>query len=174
MFGGCVHCIDILRALGGDVRRVQAFGVKGNLTPAYPLEDNFFINLEFASGAIGRVAGLYGVVHPPVPMYQFGIFGTKGSLQAELTDNEPGEIRVTRDNTPGHVPTITRFDAERDRSAYGHGATVIRYMRHFQDCLDNDRQPSPSVLDGAKSVAVGAAAWESIRTGKVVDVFNDF
>ena len=109
MFGGCVHCIDILRAFGGDIRRVQAFGVKGNLTPAYPLEDNFFINLEFASGAIGRVAGLYGVVHPPVPMYQFGIFGTKGSLQAELTDNEPGEIRVTRDNTPGHVPTITSF-----------------------------------------------------------------
>lgn len=174
MFGGCVHCIDILRALGGDIRRVQAFGVKGNLTPAYPLEDNFFLNLEFASGAIGRVAGLYGVVHPPVPMYQFGIFGTKGSLQAELTDNEPGEIRLTRDDAPGHVPTVTRFDAERDRSAYGHGATVIRYMRHFQECLDNDREPCPGVLDGAKSVAVGAAAWQSIRTGKMVEVCNDF
>ena len=49
MFGGCVHSIDILRAFGGDIRRVQAFGVKGNLTPAYPREDNFFMNLEFAS-----------------------------------------------------------------------------------------------------------------------------
>jgi predicted dehydrogenase len=174
MFGGCVHCIDILRAFGGDVRHVGAFGIKGNLTPAYPLEDNFFLNLEFTSGAIGRVAGLYGVVHPPVPMYQFGIYGTKGSLQAELTDNAPGEIRVTRADTLGQAPIVTTFDAECDRSAYGHGATVIRYMRHFQDCLENDCEPSPGVLDGAKSVAVGAAAWESIRTRKVVEVFNDF
>lgn len=174
MFGGCVHSIDILRAFGGDVRRVQAFAAKGNLTPEYPLQDNFFINLEFASGVIGRVAGLYGVVHPPLPMYQFGVFGSKGSLQAELTDNEPGEVRVVYDSTPGHTPVVARFDAERDRSAYGHGATVIRYMRHFQECLDNDCDPSPGVLDGAKSVAVGAAAWESIRTGSVVDVFNDF
>ena len=32
----------------------------------------------------------------------------------------------------------------------------------------------PGVVDGAKSVAVGVAAWESIRTGQAVKVFNDF
>ena len=174
MFGGCVHSIDVIRAFGGDIRRVHAIARKGDLTPEYPLEDNFFINVEFRSGAIGRVAGLYGVVHPPMPMYQFGVYGTRGSLQAELTDNEPGEIRVVLDANQDHRPIITRFEAERDRSAYGHGATVIRYMRHFQDCLDHDREPSPSVIDGAKSVAVGVAAWESIRTGKVVEVCNEF
>jgi len=47
-------------------------------------------------------------------------------------------------------------------------------MRHLQDCLDNDLQPSPGVLDGAKSVAVGVAAWESIKTGQSVKVFNEF
>lgn len=174
MFGGCVHSIDAIRAFGGDIRRVHAFARKGNLTPAYPFEDNYFINVEFTSGVIGRVAGLFGIVHPPAPMYQFGVFGTKGSLQAELTDNEPGEIRVTLDRTEGHKPIVTRFDPERDRSVYGHGAAVIRYMRHFQDCLDNNRDPSPSVFDGAKSAAAGAAAWESIRTGKVVEVCNEF
>ena len=132
------------------------------------------INVEFLSGAIGRVAGLYGVVHPPIPMYQFGVYGTRGSLQAELTDNEPGQIHVVLDANQDHRPIVTRFEAERDRSAYGHGATVIRYMRHFQDCLDHDREPSPSVVDGAKSVAVGVAAWESIRSGKVVEVCNEF
>lgn len=174
MFGGCVHCIDVMRAFAGDVRRVHAFARKGNLTPDYPLADNFFLNLEFASGVIGRVSGLYGVVHPPLPMMQVGIYGTKGSLQAEFTDNEPGEIRVILDRTAGHRPTVTRFEAERDRSAYGHGATVIRYMRHFQECLDRDLEPSPSVVDGAKSVAVGAAAWESIRDGAVTEVHQAF
>jgi predicted dehydrogenase len=105
---------------------------------------------------------------------QFGIYGTRGSLQAEFTDNEPGEIRVVLDKTEGHKPMITAFEAERDTSVYGHGPTVIRYMRHFQDCLDNDREPSPGVIDGAKSVAVGAAAWESIKTGKAAEVYNGF
>ncbi len=174
MFGGCVHSIDVIRAFGGNVRRVHAIGNRGNLSKAYPMQDNFFLNVEFVSGVIGRVSGLYGIVHPPLPMMQFGIYGTKGSLQAEFTDNRPGEIRLVLDQTRGQQPTVTRFEAERDRSVYGHGATVIRYMRHFQDCLDNDREPSPGVVEGAKAVAVGAAAWESIETGRAVEVCNDF
>ena len=167
MFGGCVHCIDMLRALGGEIASVQAIANRGGLTAGYPLPDNFFLNLVFTSGAIGRVSGLYGVVHPPLPMMQFGIYGTRGSLQAEFTDNRPGELRVVRDAAADREPEVTRFEAERDLSAYGHGAAVIRYMRHFQTCIDDDREPSPGVLDGARSVAVGTAAWESIRTGRV-------
>jgi predicted dehydrogenase len=168
MFGGCVHCIDVLRALGGDIVSVHAIANRGGLAPGYPIEDNFFLSLRFASGAIGRVAGLYGIVHPPMPMMQFGIFGSRGSLQAEFTDNRPGQIRVVLEGRTNEEPAVTVFEPERDLSAYGHGATVIRYMRHFQDCLDAGTEPSPGVLDGAKSVAAGAAAWESIRTGRVV------
>jgi len=174
MFGGCVHCLDVLRAFGGEIQSVHALARKGNLKPEYPLPDNFFLNLEFASGVIGRVSGLYGIVHPPLPMMQFGIYGTQGSLQAEFTDNEPGEIRVVLDKTAGHRSAVIPFEPERDRSAYGHGATVLRYMRHFQECLDHDRQPSPGVEDGAKSVAVGVAAWESIRSGQAIGVCNEF
>jgi len=174
MFGGCVHSIDVIRAFGGDVESVHAVACKGGLTPQYPLDDNFFLNLRFASGVIGRVSGLYGIVHPPTPMMQFGIYGTKGSLQAEFTDNQPGEIRVVRDGDPEHAAEVTPFEPERDLSAYGHGATVIRYMRHFQECLDAGTAPSPGVVDGAKSVAVGVAAWESVRTGQAVECCSTF
>ena len=173
MFGGCVHSIDVIRAFGGDVEWVHAVASKGGLTDL-PIEDNFFLNLKFKSGVIGRVSGLYGIVHPPTPMMQFNLYGTKGSLQSEFTDNQPGQVKVVLDDLFDHKAYQAEFDAERDTSAYGHGATVIRYMRHFQDCLDNDRDPSPSVVDGAKSVAVGVAAWESIRSGQTVKVFNEF
>ena len=174
MFGGCVHSFDAIRAFGGDIRRVHSIANKGGLTEDYPQQDNFFINVEFASGVIGRVSGLYGVVEPPTPMMQFGVYGTKGSLQSEFTDNQPGEIRVVLDGPGGLEKTTTPFEAERDKSVYGHGAAVICYMRHFQQCLDEDREPSPGVLDGAKSVAAGVAAWDSVRTGGPVEVFNDF
>lgn len=170
MYGGCVHSLDVIRAFAGDIQSVHAVANKGEMTQGYPIEDNFFINVRFASGVIGRVSGLYGVVHPPIPMMQFRLFGDKGSLEADFTDNEPGEVRVVLDNDANHQPTITSFEPERDASTYGHGATVIRYMRHFQDCLDNDKDPTPNVLDGANSVAAGAAAWQSIKTGRVVDV----
>jgi predicted dehydrogenase len=174
MYGGCVHSIDVIRAFGGDIDEVQAFSNQGKMVDSYPIDDNFFLNVRFKSGVIGRVAGLYGIVHPPTPMMQFGVFGNKGSLQAEFTDNEPGEIRVILDKWEETKPEVTGFEPERDRSAYGHGATVIRYMRHFQDCLDSGADPSPSVFDGAKSVAVGWAARGSIKTGKIVKVFNEF
>jgi predicted dehydrogenase len=174
MFGGCVHSIDVIRAFGGDVESVHAVANKGGLTPDYPIADNFYLNLTFKSGVIGRVSGLYGIVHPPMPMMQFNIFGTKASLQAEYTDNEPGKVKIVYDEMPGRNSYVAQFGAERDGSEYGHGATVIRYMRHLQACLDHDLPPSPGVLDGARSVAVGVAAWESIRTGQTVKVVNEF
>jgi predicted dehydrogenase len=173
MFGGCVHSIDVIRAFAGDVETVHAVASKGGLTDL-PIEDNFFLNLMFKSGVIGRVSGLYGIVHPPTPMMQFNLYGTRGSLQSEFTDNQPGQVKVVLDSFFDHKTYQAEFEAERDTSAYGHGATVVRYMRHFQDCLDHDREPSPGVVDGAKSVAVGVAAWESIHTGQTVKVFNEF
>ena len=174
MFGGCVHSIDVIRAFGGDCATVHAVAAPDKLTPEYPMANNFFINLAFASGAIGRVSGLYGIVHPPMPMMGFGVFGTRGSLQAEFTDNAPGEIRTVLEGREGRTSETLRFEPETDLSAYGHGATVIRYMRHFQDCLDSDSEPSPSVIDGAKSVAAGAAAWQSIQTGDAVETYAGF
>ena len=47
MFGGCVHSIDVIRAFGGDIDTVHANAVKGNVTEAYPIADNFFINVKF-------------------------------------------------------------------------------------------------------------------------------
>jgi len=47
-------------------------------------------------------------------------------------------------------------------------------MRHHQECLDQDREPSPNVIDGARACAVAAAAWESADSGKPVRVFNEF
>ena len=171
MFGGCMHAIDILRAVGGDVEWVQAIASQGRLTPAYPIADNFFINMIFTSGVMGRVSGLYGVVHPPVPMNQIGLYGTRGSLIAEYG---PSQMRVVFEKLAGHRPFVSLFAPEPESSVHWYGPNIIRYMRHFQDCLDNGRDPFPDVVESAKSAAVGIAAWESIKTGQVAKVINDF
>ena len=171
MFGGCMHILDILRFFGGDVEWVQAIANQGHMTPGYPIADNFYINLKFQSGAIGRVSGLYGVVHPPVSMHEFHLYGTKGSLVSELGNMQ---MRVVLDKIAGHPPMVTNFSQEPESRKYGYGLNMVRYFRQLQDCIDTDREPSPGVIENAKSVAVGAAAWESIHTGQAVQVCQVF
>ncbi len=174
MYGGVTHPVDILRAFVGDVEEVHCYAAKGHLTPDYPLKNLYFLNLKFKNGAIGQVKGLYDVVEPPLPMMQVALYGTGGTAVGEFTDNQPGELRVAQDRLPVKNPLTMTFEPERDRSVYGHGATVIRYMRHFQACLDEDQEPCPNVVDGAKACAVAAAAWASAESGKPVQVFNEF
>jgi predicted dehydrogenase len=173
MFGGASHPIDLLRWFLGDVEEVHAYGRKGNLTPEYPYEDNYLINLKFKNGAVARVLAAYGLVEPPMPMMGLGLYGTKASLQADFTDQQAGHIKLVYDKIERR-PTATLVFPPEIEGTLGHGAGVMRYLQHFEQCLARDETPSPSVRDGAKSVAVCAAAWESIRKGGVVKVRSEF
>jgi predicted dehydrogenase len=173
MYGGACHPIDLLRWFLDDVQEVHAYGCKGNLTPEYPYEDNYLINLKFANGVVARVLAAYGLVEPPLPMMGLGLYGTRASLVADFTDQQVGHIRVVQDRLGGRPVAEMTFPPEVEGSL-GHGSGVMRYMRHFEACLMEDRVPSPGVRDGAKSIAVCSAAWQSIRQGGVVQVRNEF
>jgi len=173
MYGGASHPIDLLRWFLGDIAEVHCFSKRSGLTPEYRLDDDFVINLRFNGGQIGRVLAAYGLVHPPMPMMGLGIYGTRGSMIADFTDKLGGSIKVVYDKLE-KLPIGTFPFPPETEGAYGHGQTVMRYLKHFEDCLLNDKQPVPGVRDGAKSVAVCSAAWESARTGQVVKPKQDF
>lgn len=173
MYGGVSHPIDLLRWFFGNVRTVHALGCKGRTMPDYPLIDNFIVNLQFENDTIARVLGAYGVVHPPMPMMALGLYGDRGSLQATYSDLKGGQVQYVLDKFDTLPVATVPFAAETE-GAYGHGNTTLRYLRHFEECLIHDRQPSPGVRDGARSIATCAAAWESVHGGQVVTVFNDF
>jgi predicted dehydrogenase len=173
MYGGVSHPVDILRWLCGDIVEVHAYGARGGLTPEVTVKQNFLLNVRFANGVIGRVLGAYDIVHPPIPMMEIRIYGTRATIFADYTDRKGGRVQIVYDNFEGQPTGRFGFPAE-TLGAYGHGETVLRYMKHFQRCLAENLEPSPGVRDGAKSVATCAAAWESIATGLVAKVRNDF
>ena len=166
MYGGACHPVDLLRWFLGDVEEVHAYGRKSNLTPEYAYHDNYLINLKLKNGTIARVLGAYGLVEPPMPMMGLGIFGTKGSLISDFTDRQPGHVKFILDKLEGHQVAGMTYAPETE-GAFGHGAGVMRYMAHFEECLLQDRTPVPDVHEGAKSIAVCSAAWKSIREGGV-------
>lgn len=173
MYGGACHPVDLLRWFLGDVEEVHAYGRRGGLMPEYPYEDNYLINLKFTDGTIARVLAAYGVVHPPMPMMGLGLYGTRGSVISDFTDQKPGHLKLMLDKLADCPPAEITFPAETE-GTLGHGAGVMRYMRQFEACLLEDTTPSPGARDGAKSIAACSAAWDSIRQGGVVKVRNDF
>ena len=174
MFGGVCHPVDVLRWFLGDIEEIHAYGNYGKLTPEYKLMDNFCLNVKFKNGVIGRVLGIYGVIEPTEPMMKLSLYGSIMNVLSTFSDNLGGQLKVVWDKVE-YRPTATMdFPAEHGIDVYGHTKSILRYCKHFEECLETDREPSPSVVDGAKTVSAGDAAWTSIKEGRVVKVFNEF
>ncbi len=174
MYGGCCHPVDSLVWFFGEAEEVQAYGVKSGVNPTYPLEDTYLINIKFVSGKLARVLGAYGLVEPPIPMMGLNIYGTEGSAIADFHDFKPTHARVVLDKL--ETKPVLKMDVPADqKGAYGQGDAVRRYMSNFEECLLHGKQSTIDAREGAKTIAILSAAWESIRSGgKPKKVFRDF
>ena len=153
--GSMCHPISLITMFFGDVAEVSAFGIHGGMDPRYPAhrQDTFLANLRFTSGAIGRVLGAYGLVHPPLPMESLSLFGTKGSL----VNND-----LVLDKMPGHPVLKVTHRAEGGYD--GHGGQVRRYLADFARSIRGGGESLSPAIEGAKTVAVGEAIKDSVRT----------
>ena len=170
LLGGACHPIDLLRWFLGDVDEVHCYGLRSGVARDYPQEDNFFINLRFKNGAIGRVASIHGIIEPAgVPMNGLTVYGAKGTIRDNAIRVDPtGEVPERTYTSAFHTFTRMRH------GDWGHECELIVMLRHMADCVLNGAKPWVGVRDGACVVATGLACWESIRTGQAVKVRNEF
>ncbi len=163
ILGGACHPIDLLRWFMGDIDEVHCVGLRSGVAPEYPQEDCFFINVKFASGKIGRVANLLGLVEPEgETMNTLTVYGTKGTIRDNVkTMDAHGDLPERSYHT--HLPPRG-----------GHYGEMVVMMRHMADCIQNGAQPWVGAREGASVVSTGLACWESLRTGKPVKVRNEF
>lgn len=56
LHGGAIHCLDLMRWIGGDVASVFARTRSDDLSPDWPC-DTVSVSLEFLSGALGEFVG---------------------------------------------------------------------------------------------------------------------
>ena len=175
LLGAGCHPLDAVRWVGGDIKRLQAFANRGKVTD-YPLNDNFIINIEFESGAIGRALLLVGCVQSPEPQMKISVFGSKGSGYASSIEGKDAIAKVVLDRIIKRpvMDIDLKDEPEIDAGAYSsHTQNVLRYMAYFEDCIVKDIEPSPNATDGAKTLIAANAAQESIDTGKVIEIDNE-
>ena len=105
---------------------------------------------------------------------KLSLYGTKTNVAATYSDNQGGQVKTVWDKIDFRPTSTMTFPVERGIDVYGHTNSIVRYMKNLEDCIVNRKEPSPGVLDGAKTISAGAAAWQSIKEGRVVKVFNEF
>ncbi len=173
----CCHFFDLMRhILRDEPVRIFASGAQdvNHLDELYNGEvpdiiDNAFVLVDFAGGA-RAVLDLCMFAEGSKQQEEISAVGPAGKLEVKLPAAE-----VTwspRDKSGAQIETV---DTPQDALEAGdhHGATFFQ-QRHFHDALVNGTPPLITARDGYRSVAMGAAAQQSIATGQPVDIqFKD-
>ena len=166
LFGGGAHAIDCLRWFAGNIVEVSAFARNSEVLPGYPIEDIWLLNLKFESGALGRVLVMCGSVNSSHDLHQHvQIYGTKGTMIG---------LDIAVESSPEHRILDTLPLQSAGPLIEGHAIELVPYFRKMAGWIQNDVAPEPDIIDGARAVAVGVAAKESLKTGCAVKVRNDF
>lgn len=154
----CTHVLDLARWLAGDVEEVFAYGAKGFITGVenYSVEDAVFVNLKFASGAVGNIST--GCYVRPGHDSGLGVMLTVASRAVKCVFSGWGmDLEATLDKDTKETVKQEGDVFEAEDSA-------------FLEAVENN---DPSLVrtpyeDAVKTLAVALGANESMETGKPV------
>lgn len=149
-----VHAFDLLSyLLGAEVREVTALtGHEEGLVP----ETLALLLLRFAGGALGYVNVNQSVAFPQADIT---VYGTKGRVVGRSCTrmNMAGTLTITTGERETTLPTAS-YEAYKN------------VVMAFEHAIAAGREPSPSGLDGLRSVKLTAAIAEAVSTGRTVAV----
>ncbi len=171
LLGGGCHPLGLMRwALGAEVTEVFAYA-NHKAEPMLPINDCYVTALTFSDGTLGKLIAAAGNRGYAPLGGHLVIYGTEGTLWGR---------RLYKHDEASHKSVVTRdFVAEfADHKPRVHDTAQVHHWaeqaEHFLDCIEGKAQPMTSVVDGARVVAALTAGLESARTGKPVEVDNEF
>jgi UDP-N-acetyl-2-amino-2-deoxyglucuronate dehydrogenase len=165
----CVHGIDLLQWVVGDVARVSAWARR--LVRNIAVEDTAVANLEFVNGALGTIVGTTSV--SPGYAAKLEVHGDLGTIR---TDGG----RIVEWQVPGE--DLEEMSAEDARAAASDPGAVAAtgHIRHIEDlarAIIDGRDPEIPGRDAVKAVKLIRAIYLSSREGgapvELAKVSND-
>ncbi|MDH5734240.1 MAG: Gfo/Idh/MocA family oxidoreductase [Candidatus Bathyarchaeota archaeon] len=168
--GGClmdtgVHFIDLLRWFLGDISNVCAIG--GNIMGNIKGEDNAMVLLSFKAGALGEldVSWTYSLRAKKYDL-RAEILGTDGGIfikgppspitiytESKIQKMLMGSVSLDIPTTPAEIMAFQK-----------------RKIEHFIKSVLEDKEPLVTGEDGKAAVEVVLAAYESMKTGRKVNL----
>jgi UDP-N-acetylglucosamine 3-dehydrogenase len=150
-----VHAFDVMRYFFGDMRTLYAEG-DHFVYPNTTLPDSAIMVVRFENGAIGGIGG--GCTSEQrVTREYLDMHFKKGIVQISGQLDQPYDLRILMRDEP--LPEEHHYE----------GSDGVREeIRHFIDCVQNDKEPISTGTDGKKALEIALAAIESIRKHSVV------
>ena len=165
-----IHNVDLLLWMMGDVSHVSGF----TATLAHErieVEDTAVACLRFRNGALGVIQATTSV-HPGLPK-TIAIHGDKGSAVIEQEDVLKWEFEPV---VSGDAEVKARFAHKVGASGGSADPKAISHQGHarqladFVQAIKDNRPPRVDGSEGRKAVALICAVYESMRTGRVVEI----
>jgi myo-inositol 2-dehydrogenase/D-chiro-inositol 1-dehydrogenase len=154
-----IHDFDMARFQIGEVEEVYAIG---NVLVDRQLEsfgdvDTAVVSLKFSDGTIGAIDNSRQAVYGYDQRLE--VFCLNGSARAE---NESEHTAIKADPDGFHSARIPHFFMQRYAPCY------VEEVRQFIQCVRDDLPTPTTGEDGRKAVALGHAAWKSLRENRPV------
>ncbi len=159
MTGGGVHLIDLLRWIVAEVEEAFCYSTYGVLTEKEAKSpDCMLAILRLENGAVAKAMTNMAAQRPA--LHNFILYGTKGVF----INAKPDGI-LYRGEKSEPEPVIAKYGA----ADTGSGQKAVG-IGHLLDAIERDEEPLVSVYEGARTIAVCDAIFESHQTGRPAKV----
>jgi UDP-N-acetylglucosamine 3-dehydrogenase len=161
LLGSGIHRVDLLRWLGGEVRRVSSFETT-RVLPMTDCEDTTVTILEFEGGAVGELMTSWAVQAADPPWNEsLAIYGTKGVLHVTRKLTDPGgTLSIGRNGSGGGFVDVALEQSDRRRAL----------LRDFATSIESGAEPLTSGVEGRRTLEVVLAAYRAAAQRTVVEL----
>jgi predicted dehydrogenase len=149
-----IHNIATATFLMGDVESVVAYKGKQNRSEI-TVEDTMSVLIRFKSGATGQ-GSFSWAARWSTYTDEFTVFGRDGVVGISARTG-----RVFLDNGKGEIKEWSETEVAAGKS---------EEIKHFLDCIDNDKTPITSAEEETKNLKVALAAYQSVAENRSVRI----
>jgi predicted dehydrogenase len=158
-----IHALDTARFLLGDPQPLSVYARLGTYYRVIDVDDTGMIIVNWEGGASSYIESGWWQPHSDGPEAATQLYGLRGFAQLF-----PSLLEIPRGETNG-VDTVKsgfRFP----REPHCPQSMYDAQMAYFMECIRSKTRPVPGAAEGLANMKVIDAAYESARTGKLVEI----
>lgn len=158
-----IHALDTARFLLGDPKPASVYAKIGTYYKDFDVDDTGVILIEWDNGATSYIESGWWQPHSDGPEAATQLYGTEGFGQLFPTKLElpnPQEQKIDVIDSGFAFPR----ESHMPQSLYD------KQLKYFVECIEQKKTPIPGGLEGLMNMKVVDAAYESSRTGKVINI----
>ena len=158
-----IHALDTARFLLGDPKPVSVYAKIGTYYKYFDVDDTGTIIVEWDNGATSFIESGWWQPHADGPEAATQLYGTEGFGQLF-----PTRLEIPNKNEKKIEVIESGFEFPREEHCPQ--SLYDAQLRYFVECIEKKQTPNPGGPEGIVNMKVIDAAYESSRTGKVVDI----